>query len=150
MTAGTLVYLIHAHHVLLALKKRGFGANLWNAPGGKIEFGETAKIAAIRETKEEVGATPELDEPLGEILYHDKIHGSWKVTVYRSEAFSGDIYESEEMRPQWFTFDAIPYDQMWPGDELWVPFVLSNTKFYAELWFDGSGKLEKKDIQTFK
>ena len=147
MTAGTLVYLFHGHHVLLALKKRGFGANLWNAPGGKIEFGETAKLAAIRETKEEVGVMPVIKEPLGEILYHDTVHGNWKVTVYRTDDFSGDVIESEEMRPQWWPLDQMPYAQMWPGDELWVPYVLSNTKFNAELWFDGSGKLEKKDIQ---
>ncbi|TSC71615.1 MAG: 7,8-dihydro-8-oxoguanine triphosphatase, partial [Parcubacteria group bacterium Gr01-1014_70] len=96
MTAGTLVYLIKGAHVLLAMKKRGFGANLWNAPGGKIEFGETAKISAIRETQEEVGLTPVLDEPIGEILYHDKVQGNWKVTVYRTEEFSGDATESED------------------------------------------------------
>ncbi len=148
MTAGTLVYMITGAHVLLAMKKRGFGANLWNAPGGKIEFGETAKISAIRETQEEVGLTPVLSEPIGEILYHDKVHGNWKVTVYRTEEFSGAATESEEMKPQWFPLDAIPYKTMWPGDDQWLPYVLENKKFAAELWFDGQGHLEKKDVQT--
>lgn len=148
MTAGTLVYLLKGAHVLLAMKKRGFGANLWNAPGGKIEFGETAKLAAIRETKEEVGVTPQLDAPIGEILYHDKVHGSWKVTVFRTEEFIGEAIESEEMKPQWWPIDAIPFEQMWPGDDQWVPHVMANKKFLAELWFDGQGKIERKSIQV--
>ena len=148
MTAGTLVYLITGAHVLLALKKRGFGVDLWNAPGGKIEFGETAKVTAIRETQEEVGITPVLKDPVGEILYHDAVHGNWKVTVYRTEEFSGEARESDEMKPEWFPLDAIPYKQMWPGDDAWLPYVIENQKFSAELWFDGKGKLEKKDIQV--
>ena len=147
MTFGTLIYFFKGAHVLLAMKKRGFGSDLWNGPGGKIEFGETAKQAAIRETKEEIGAVPKLDEPIGEILYHDRIHGDWKVTIFRTEEWTGDVIESEEMKPQWFSIEAIPYKQMWAGDELWLPHVINNRKFSAELWFDGNNNLEKKDIQ---
>ena len=37
--------------VLLAMKKRGFGAGKWNGVGGKVKDGETIKQAAIRERK---------------------------------------------------------------------------------------------------
>ena len=36
----------------------GLGAGKINAPGGKLEAGETALAAAIRETQEEIGVTP--------------------------------------------------------------------------------------------
>ena len=41
--------------VLLAMKKRGFGAGKWNGVGGKVKDGETIKQAAIRE--QESGVT---------------------------------------------------------------------------------------------
>lgn len=150
MTNGTLVYILKAAHVLLALKKRGFGADKWNGPGGKIEFGETAKISAIRETQEEVGVTPVLTEPIGEILYHDKAHGDWKVTVFRTEEFTGEFIESEEMRPQWWPIDDLPYKLMWADDEEWMPYMIKNKKFAAEFWFNDKGKIEKSDIQEPK
>lgn len=150
MTAGTLVYIFQGPNVLLGLKKRGFGAANWNAPGGKIELGETAKITAIRETQEEVGLTPALTEPIGEILYHDPMHGNWKVTVYRTESYSGELIESDEMKPQWWPVDTIPYKSMWEGDEEWLPHVIENKNFTAELWFNNKGKLDKFDVRLGK
>lgn len=147
MTNGVLVYILKGAHVLLAMKKRGFGEGKWNGPGGKIEFGESAKFAAQREVKEEIGVTPELKEPLGSILYHDPKFGNWKVTVYRTEEFSGDPVETEEMKPQWFPVDAIPYEQMWSGDDKWMPYVVSGQTFEAEMWGDGAGSIRKADVK---
>ncbi len=45
------------------MKKRGFGVGRWNGFGGKVNDGEQIIDAAIRETQEEVGITPnELQE----------------------------------------------------------------------------------------
>jgi 8-oxo-dGTP pyrophosphatase MutT (NUDIX family) len=40
--------------VLLAMKKRGFGAGKWNGVGGKVQEGEDIVVAALREIKEEI------------------------------------------------------------------------------------------------
>lgn len=55
--AYTLLYIISGKKVLLGMKKRGFGVNLWNGFGGKVEADkkETVTQAAIREMKEESG-----------------------------------------------------------------------------------------------
>ncbi|CAM9398354.1 unnamed protein product, partial [Phaeothamnion confervicola] len=45
--------------VLLGLKKRGFGINLWNGFGGKVEVGETIEEGARRELLEESSVTAE-------------------------------------------------------------------------------------------
>jgi len=44
----TLALIQNDGHVLLGLKKRGFGKGLWNGFGGKIEVDETDKDAAVR------------------------------------------------------------------------------------------------------
>lgn len=48
--------IVHEHpRILLAMKKRGFGAGKWNGLSGKVEEGETIEDAARREAKEEGG-----------------------------------------------------------------------------------------------
>lgn len=43
------------NQILLAMKKRGFGAGKWNGAGGKINAGETIEEATTREVDEELG-----------------------------------------------------------------------------------------------
>lgn len=148
MTEGTLVYIINSERVLLAMKKRGFGQGKWNAPGGKIKNGETPMEAAIRETQEEVGVTPTLRRQLGTITYHDPKDGDWNVHVFRATALSGEPVESEEMEPQWWALSAIPYDRMWAGDEQWLPYVLRDHPFVAEIWMDGNGGVKKLNVKN--
>ena len=54
----TLNIIVDGDKILLARKKRGFGAGKINSPGGKLEVGETKEQAMVRETQEEVGITP--------------------------------------------------------------------------------------------
>jgi len=47
--------LFREGRVLLVQRANGTYAGLWSAPGGKIETGETALAAALREVREETG-----------------------------------------------------------------------------------------------
>ena len=58
---ATLLFILRGKEVLLIHKKTGLGAGKVNAPGGKMEKGETAEQAAIREVREEVKI--EVDSP---------------------------------------------------------------------------------------
>jgi mutator protein MutT len=147
MTEGTLIYMFRDDQVLLAMKKRGFGQGKWNGPGGKMHPGETPAQAGVRETQEEIGVTPALDEPLGRMQYHDSSAGDWVVHIYRTAQWQGQPTESEEMKPQWFKVTDIPYDTMWSGDEKWMPLVIAGKKFSAEMWFDGQQNNIKADIR---
>lgn len=48
--------------------------------------------------------------------------------MYLTNAFAGEPSESEEMKPQWFAVDAIPYDKMWADDRIWLPHVLAGKR----------------------
>lgn len=148
MTEATLVYLFRGNEVLLAKKKRGFGQGKWNGPGGKLKDGETPQQAAIRETEEEIGVTPILSEPIGHIHFHDPDDSEWMVNIFRTENFQGEPKEMEEMRPQWFPIDAVPYDDCWSDDRYWFPHLIANQKFQAEIWLAKDGSVAKHDIRT--
>lgn len=135
MTQATLVLVVRGSEVLLAMKKRGFGAGRWNGTGGKVKEGEAVADAAVRETQEEVGITPELGEPLGHLTFHNSSKGDWVVHVFRTERWSGEPMETEEMEPRWFPADALPFDAMWPDDRIWMPYLLAGKRFRAEFWF---------------
>ena len=44
-----------------------------------------------------------------------------EVHIYKLTDFTGEPTETEEMRPEWFSFDEIPFSQMWSDDEHWFP-----------------------------
>ena len=66
----TLCFLVNNSHVLLAMKKRGFGVGKWNGTGGKGEENESSRQTAIRETEEEIGVTPQLLEKAAFLTFH--------------------------------------------------------------------------------
>lgn len=45
--------------------------------------------------------------------------------------------ETEEMRPQWFTPDALPFDHMWADDHVWLPRFLAGERISDYFFFRG-------------
>jgi hypothetical protein len=45
------------------------------------------------------------------------------------------------MKPEWFGFDEIPYSEMWPDDEYWLPKVLEGKKIVGSFFFDAPASL---------
>ena len=66
---ATLMFIREGNDVLLMQKLRGIGAGKINAPGGKIESGETPLEGAIRETEEELLVTPLKPRKMGELFF---------------------------------------------------------------------------------
>ena len=54
------VAVVHAGRVLAARRASGAESGGWEFPGGKVEPGESAEQAAIREIREELGCTIEV------------------------------------------------------------------------------------------
>lgn len=126
-------------YVLLGRKKYGFGKSKWNGFGGKIQEGESIIDCALRELYEESGlraqaedlvevgrldfifpADPELDHP---------------ANIYFVEKYEGTPCETEEMQPRWFAPDALPFDEMWPADAIWLPVLMKGKCLQGKVIF---------------
>lgn len=141
---ATLCFVIEAKRILLIRKKRGLGAGKINGPGGRIEPGETALAAAIRETQEELGVTPLNPELRGELQFQFRDGYSLRCGVFLARQHSGEAIETEEATPLWTPLDSIPYHEMWEDDRHWLPLLLAGELFVARFLFAGEKLLEKE------
>ena len=133
------------------MKKRGFGTGRWNGFGGNIQEGETIEEAARREVLEEAGIQVGTIEKMGIILFEFKGKPDTpKVHIFKTNEFTGEPTESDEMKPRWFDESDIPYNEMWVDDTYWLPLVLAGKKFKGYFLFEGEGKILKKELQEVK
>ncbi len=68
---GVGAVILRKGKILLEKRKNEPGKDLWSVPGGKVELGENAEQAVIREVKEETGLTvinPKLIDVLNNIV----------------------------------------------------------------------------------
>ena len=138
---ATLLFVLQDGQALLMRKKRGLGAGKINAPGGRIEPGETTLAAAIREVQEEVGVTPTGVEECGELSFQFTDGLALHATVYTATGCTGTLTETPEAIPQWTPLDRMPYDEMWADDRIWVPVMLARRRFHLRAVFDGDAML---------
>ncbi|MBI5153156.1 MAG: 8-oxo-dGTP diphosphatase [Parcubacteria group bacterium] len=138
-----ILCVVHKHpHVLLGMKKRGFGMGKWNGFGGKVEEGETVEVAAKRELFEESGLEASVLNRVGilDFAWKDK-PDEMEVHVFLACDMKGEPMESEEMRPEWFHVDEIPFHAMWADDKHWMPLLLADKKFKGRFVFDDQDQM---------
>lgn len=149
----TLLLLRRENQILLAKKKRGFGTGKYNGVGGKIEPGETIEQAMIRECEEEIFVTPIEYEKMGTIEFIEFMKGEKTNVIfhlYIAKKWIGEPKESEEMLPNWFDLDKIPYDEMFKDDSYWLPVVLKGKKIKAFFEFDEEWNLLSYKIEELE
>lgn len=141
---ATLLFVIQDGRVLLIHKKKGLGAGKINAPGGRIEAGETPEFAAIREVQEELLVTPTGVKKAGELMFQFtdgfSIHGF----VFTAKACDGTPQETAEATPLWVPLNQIPYDRMWADDRIWIPWMLAGKPFVGRFVFDNDTMLDSE------
>lgn len=144
----TLCCIYNDTHILLGMKKRGFGEGRWNGFGGKVHEGETIKESAIRELGEETGIKAEKLEEKGIITFEFKNDPKkLEVHIFHVEKYSGEPVETEEMKPKWFKHDEIPFDSMWPDDPYWIPLLLDGKKFGGKTMFKDQNTILENNIK---
>ncbi|KAG2193696.1 hypothetical protein INT46_000133 [Mucor plumbeus] len=134
----TLILIIdkEGKKVLLGMKKRGFGVGKFNGFGGKVEKGETIEEGARRELLEEAEIEAIDLERVGMLMFtFEKDLVGLETHIFVTTSYKGSPQETEEMRPEWYTFDQIPFDQMWSDDKHWFPYILENQQFTGHFHF---------------
>lgn len=102
------------------------------------------------EVKEECGLDVELGKHFATIDYSFtknplEIQRSfvYRTTIAKS---SGEIQETEEMKPQWWSMSQLPYDRMWADSEQWYSLMFKGTPFTAEYLFDDDNHVIKGNL----
>lgn len=96
--------------LLLVKRRRPPEADHWGLPGGKLDWGESARACVEREIAEELGIVI----VAGTVLCVSDLIGEdhhWVAPVYRVERFDGTpaIQEPDALAAwDWFALDALP------------------------------------------
>lgn len=130
--------------LLLGYKKRGLGADLYNAAGGKIEPEETILAAAIRETQEEFCVTLLNPKHRGVLnIFNRSTHGPFaqesQIDLFVASEFEGTPSATEEMEPAWFNIEKIPFDSMIYNQRVYLPILLNTKEFFIKCDFYHQG-----------
>ena len=72
------------------------------------------------------------------------------VHIYVTESWSGDIIESEEMNPLWFSVENIPYEKMWADDIYWLPQILLGNVVKGDIVFGEGDVVVSHEVTLVK
>ena len=110
--------------------QRGYGEfeGMWEFPGGKIEEGETAEFALMREIQEELGIDITIDKFLCTTEYdYPSFHLTMHCYICSIEA--GEIVLREHKSARWLRPEELGSVEWLPADKE----VIENIKVYYKL-----------------
>ncbi len=81
---------------------------LWEFPGGKIEPGESAQQALMRELAEELGIQAEVGPAVTRIRHHYRHGGAVDLQFFAVRAFTGEIDNQIYQQVRWVRLKDLP------------------------------------------
>ena len=150
MRHATLCVVRKEGNILLGMKKKGFGSGRYNGFGGKVEPGESFEAAAVRELREECSLHAVSTKKQAVLTFKFPHKPEWDqiVHVFVTDNWTGTPTESDEMVPEWFQADKLPFGQMWSDDPHWLPPVLAGKFVTATFVFSPDEKILEKDVNV--
>ena len=121
--------------VLLGRKLTGFGAGNIVAPGGKVDPGESALDAAVRELWEETALQVHPQDMQHRATVHFRFPArplfDMDCEVFLAHIYSGVATASAELDAQWHYVSQLPTQSMWQDAQHWLPRIISGERFTA-------------------
>src|SRR5258708_1389870 len=105
--AALLPFVIPAPEAPPLPQQPALGAGKINAPGRRIEPGESPEEAAIRETREEVCVVPSAPRRRGHLRFQFTDGYGLECHVLSSDACTGEACETDEAVPIWTPLHAL-------------------------------------------
>lgn len=129
-TIEVVAAIIHKNGRILAAQ-RGYGdyKDRWEFPGGKVQPGESAEAAIVREIREELRVTIKPEKLVTTVEYD---YPTFHLTMhcFISSIVEGEIELVEHEAMRWLTPNALDEVDWLPAD---VEVVQELTKFLSEL-----------------
>ena len=129
-TIEVVADIIHKNGRILAAQ-RGYGdyKDGWELPGGKVQHGESAEAAIVREIREELRVTIKPEKLVTTVEYD---YPTFHLTMhcFISSIVEGEIELVEHEAMRWLTPNALDEVDWLPAD---VEVVQELTKFLSEL-----------------
>ena len=125
MTVVAVALLDGAGRILLQQRARGRSmAGLWEFPGGKVEEGETAEAALVREIEEELGVQLDPTDLQPACFASDEVGGRRMILLlYLCRRWRGEPAALDAAALRWASLGEMQALPMPPADEPLIPLL---------------------------
>lgn len=133
-----ICHVIKNGTLLLIKGEEGINKGKWNAPSGELASNEKSDKAAMRHAFQQTGLYVNKVVHHGTIrlFLNGKVEYDYKIHVYSTKIFSGDLKPNIKGEARWFNTGELPFYEMWADDKYWVNLVLEGKRFDADFFLD--------------
>ena len=148
---GTLVYCLRGNEVLLMRRHKEPNLDLWVAPGGKVEPGESPYECALRELFEETGYRAEALHFRGLIAeVSPRPDWQWLLFVYVATDFTGELNaDAREGALRWWPREEVPRLPLPQADALFYPRVTDLDRPFYQAKYVYDADLNLTDVVVY-